>query len=124
MYFWYVGNTLCIGTLHLLKWVDKSGCTKTYRLVDQASTKWREIGLAIGLTLNQLDAWEHQYLGDVLRCWTRVMESWLKMENSDYPATWEGLYSLLEDVELSAISEDLRQAVIAACGHEGTCYLA
>ena len=109
------GNALSIGTLHLLKWVDEKGHAKSYRLVDKVSSKWRNIGSVCGLSPNQLDAWEHQYRGNTRKCWTRVMEHWLKGESEDYPATWEGLYDLLRDIEFSTVSLELDEAVIAAC---------
>jgi hypothetical protein len=42
------------------------------------------------------------------------MEHWLKGESDEYPATWEGLYDLLKDVQLSTVSGELEEAVIAA----------
>lgn len=110
-----LGNSLSIGTLHLLKWVDARGHVKSYRLVDKVSTQWRKIGQANGLSTNQLTAWESQYRGNVRMCWTRVMEQWLKGDNDDYPATWKGLYSILNDIEFSTVSAELEEAVIAAC---------
>ena len=70
--------------------------------------------MAVGLTMNQLDAWEDQYRGDSRKCWTKVMEYWLKGDSEQYPATWEGLCSLLEDTEFSTASEELNKAVIEA----------
>ena len=42
------------------------------------------------------------------------MECWLKGESDEYPATWEGLYTLLEDMEFSQVSKELMEAVMAS----------
>ena len=39
------------------------------------------------------------------------MEHWLDNGSKDYPVTWEGLYDLLEDLGLSKVAGDLREAV-------------
>ena len=109
---------MSIGSLHHLKWVDKKGHTRTYKLVDKISTKWRDIGLAIGLTTDRLTAWDDQYRGNVLLCWTRVMERWLKGVSDEYSATWEGLYDLLEDTEFSQISLELKKAVAESSAYD------
>ena len=108
------GNSLSIGALHHLKWINEKGHTMSYKLVGKISTKWRDIGLAIGLTIDQLTAWDYQYRGNVILCWTRVMECWLKGESDEYPATWNGLYTLLEDMELARVSLELKKAVAAS----------
>ena len=49
------------------------------------------------------------------------MQLWLESKHEDYPLTWEGLYSLLEDVECSGVAEELQEAVQNS---KLTCYLA
>ena len=40
------------------------------------------------------------------------MEHWLSQDGSrDYPATWEGLYTLLNDVGFGTVAEKLKTAV-------------
>lgn len=86
---------------------------QTFRLVDRVSASWRsKFGMILRLTTNQLNVWEDQYRGDANMCWARVMEHWLSGNSeADYPVTWEGLYSMLDDAEFSQIAEELREAV-------------
>ena len=86
---------------------------QTFRLVDRVSASWRRFGLILGLTGNQLDVLADQYRGDSNMCWAKVMECWLSgsCKRDDYPVTWEGVYTLLNDAEYSVIAEELRMAV-------------
>lgn len=115
-YFAYVGNALSIVTLHLIKWKDENGQIQTFRLVDHVSATWHIFGLLLELSQNQLNTWEEFYRGDANMCWARVMEYWLTCQSSDsnYPVTWEGLYTLLNDAEYSQVAVDLRRAVMGA----------
>ena len=103
-------------TLHLIKWKDEKGCIQTFRLVDRVSASWRsKFGMILKLTTNQLNVWEDQYRGDANMCWARVMEQWLNgSSEADYPVTWKGLYSMLDDAEFSQIAQELRVAVNGA----------
>ena len=70
------------------------------------------IGTLVGLE-DQLDAWDTQYRGDANICLLRVTQHWLEGA-SEYPATWDGFYSLLEDAECAEIAKELRKAVSLA----------
>lgn len=105
-------GSLSSGTLHLLKWKDKKGGKHIFRLVDRVSAKWKDFGLLLGLSPNQLSAWERQFRGNANKCWTKVMEHWLNGgAKDDYPPTWEGLYMLLENAQFLQVAEDLKKAV-------------
>lgn len=78
------------------------------------SAKWRRFGLILDLTLNQLDAMDSRYRGDAELCWNKVMEHWLKGECTRYPPSWEGLYSLLMDMDYGEYVTILKKAVSAA----------
>ena len=83
--------------------------------MDNVSAKWYGFGLTLGLKLNQLDAWKTQYQGDAAICWNKVMEDWLTRGGScGYPATWEGLYSLLDDLGFVNISRKMQRAAAVA----------
>lgn len=108
----YLLGSLSNGSLHLIRWKDRNGNKKTFRLVDRVSARWNTFGLLLGISQNQLRAWEEQYRGNANMCWTKVMEYWLNGVGKDsYPPTWEGLYMLLEDAEYSQIAEELKRAV-------------
>ena len=102
--------------LNLLKWKDEQGQEQTFRLVNRVSTDWKIFGRLLQLTEKQLDGFDEQYLRNTTTCWNRVMEHWLAGGGRpDYPPTWEGLYTLLEDMELKEIAEELKKALARAC---------
>ena len=89
--------------------------------MNRVSARWRDLGLLLGLSLNQLDAWDEQYRGNATTCWTRVMDQWLGEGGTrDYPASWEGLYDLLEDAEHAQTATALKAAVDSAIRHART----
>lgn len=96
-------------SLNLIKWKE----TK-FRLVNNVSSRWRSFGTRLDMPYNLLDAWWKECLGNSARCWNKVMGYWLDGGGtSDYPITWEGLYELLDDVEYSEITKDLKKIVTA-----------
>ena len=103
-------------TINLLNWKDEQEQHKhAFRLVDEVSAKWREFGILLGLTTNQLDAYEQQNRGCVDTIWNRVMEYWLSGKCSEYPASWDGLSELLVDVKCQEVAKELKQAVLKCC---------
>ena len=84
--------------------------------MSKVSVKWKDFGLRLGMTLNDLEAWEREHRGAAKDIWNKVMDHWLAGGGGhDYPATWEGLYSLLRDVELSEAANQLEKAVHEHC---------
>ena len=82
--------------------------------MDHVSARWEDFGLYLDVETNQLDAWKVQEQAVVSKCWNRVMDHWLTGGGtSDYPVTWEGLFTLLDDVGFSKVAEDLKIAVAA-----------
>lgn len=99
-------------TLSLIKWKDEQGQEQTFHLIDRVSAKWTEFGTLLDLTPNQLAVLKQESSGNIALCWKKVMEHWLSGGGKgDYPATWEGLYSLLEDVQCSGVANKLKKAV-------------
>ena len=111
-FFIHADVALSLSTLSLLKWQDERGHDHTFRLVDHVSYKWMEFGLAVGLLLAQLKALERQYRDNANRCWLEVMEQWLSGGGTGaYPATWEGLCSLLRDCGYAEVAASLCKAL-------------
>ena len=102
--------------LGLIKWMDANGHRHLFQLVNKVSTKWREFGVLLSLELDKLDGFDGHYRGNPTSCWNRVMEHWLNGGGGcDYPPTWEGLYTLLNDLELSAVAKEMENAVASYC---------
>lgn len=107
----YIGSP-SEGALHLLRWKDHKGNKKTFRLVDRVSAGWHKFGILLGISQNQLKVWDEKYRGNSSMCWTKVMEHWLNGGGKDcYPATWEGLYTLLEDADYLQVAKDFKEVV-------------
>ena len=113
---WIAGITLSMKTLTLLKWKDRSGQAQKLRLLSRVMSKWKQLGTLLGLSDGgELDGWDSQYRGDAAECCMKVMQHWLGGgSEEDYPPTWEGLCTLLEDAELTEVAVKLKEAVTAA----------
>jgi hypothetical protein len=68
-----------------------------------------------------LEGWREECMANAAMCWEKVMQFWLSEyqqecsdEEPEYPATWEGLYEMLEDVEFAEVAKQLKEAVLAA----------
>ena len=108
------GVPLSLHSLSLLKWKDECGEEQTLRLVKKVSCEWLDFGLAVGLEMDLLEAWERQYHENASRCWLEVMKCWLNAGGTcDYPTTWEGLCKLLADVGYGQVSSLLRKALLS-----------
>ena len=101
-------------SLNIINWRDEQGREQKFRLVDKVSARWKNFGEMLGLEYNQLDALKQEKLGRVPECWKRVMDHWQRGGSAEYPPTWEGLYSLLEDMEYGQIAVELKEAVSRA----------
>ena len=85
-----------------------------FELVTRVSSRWDSFGIHLGFPQDQLESWEKEYSRDTAKCWNKVMGQWLNNGGTkDYPATWEGLYELLEDVNYKQVAEDLKEIVKA-----------
>ena len=107
----YAAVPLTRRNLALLKWRDAKGLEYTFRLVDRVSAEWMDFGMLLDIDLDTLDGWEVQYQANTRVCWERVMDSWLENCSSDYPVTWEGLCTLLQDAGLADVSQELIRAL-------------
>ena len=64
------------------------------------------------LEVNLLEAFKFECLGDCQRCWCKVMGEWLKEGgSSEYPATWEGMLTVLEDLEHKRVARELERVL-------------
>ena len=107
----YTADIPSLSSLNLLKWKSQEGQEQEFRLVNRVSAEWQGFGLLLGLGMNQLRVWRQERLGDVTMCWNLVMEHWLKGDSADYPPSWEGLYTLLQDMEFSTQAREMKEAV-------------
>ena len=102
-----------MSALTLLKWQDEQGRAQEFRLVSKVNARWRLLGTRLGFEMAELKALDAQYRGDATDCWMEVMERLLNGGGvaNGYPPTWEGLYTLLKDVECAKVANQLKIAV-------------
>ena len=106
-----------LSLLNLLKWKDEEGREQELRVVNLVCAQWEDFGLLLGFEFNQLKMWDTEYRGNSKKCWNEVMNQWLVQGGSrDYPATWEGLYTLLRDTGFANTVGKLKNAIIIV-GH-------
>jgi hypothetical protein len=95
--------------LTLITWRNKSGePEKIFRLKQSIMHRWRDVGDLV-VPRQLLDVWANEKDAKT-RC-TAVLSYWLDNPTPRYPATWEGLYKLLNHSELGQVAFELKQAV-------------
>ena len=96
------------GNLTVIKWKNEKGEVKTFQLKNLIKHKWREIGDHV-VPWEILEVWAQEKNAEA--CCKELLMYWLNNPPPNYPATWEGLYELLVDSELSQVAANLKQAV-------------
>jgi hypothetical protein len=99
--------------LKLIKWTE-GGETKRFYLMEEIDTKWRDIGLLLGLSLTQLESIEIEYRDKPTECCRAVLGKWLENPPDEYPITWNGLIDLLEDCKLTQAVKELKSVLSKA----------
>ena len=97
--------------LTLIEWINEKGVKKQLRVKQAIWHLWEEIGLHLGIQMGDLKAWETIHMKDPRKCINEVLHCWLESPSETYPASWEGLYKLLEDIELKEVAIELKQAL-------------
>ena len=82
----------------MISWRNERGEVKKFRLKQSIMHKWRDIGDLV-IPWQQLEVWTKEK--DAKECCSAVLSYRLEYPPHNYPATWEGLYELLKDSELS-----------------------
>lgn len=94
--------------LTVIKWKNNEGQIKKFRLKSSTFHKWRDIGNFV-VSRQQLEVWAKEK--DAKECCEAVFSHWLDNPPPEYPVTWEGLYELLDDSELSGVISELKHAL-------------
>ena len=71
------------------------------------------MGNVLEIPWQELEDWEKNKRSSQ-DCCDAVIHHWLSNPTEEYPATWEGLYELLEDCELGVVASKLKIAVKSA----------
>jgi hypothetical protein len=94
--------------LTVIRWRNERGEVKKFRLKQSIMHRWRDVGDLV-VPRQLLEVWANEK-DTKARC-TAVLSHWLDHPPRHYPATWEGLYELLDDSELGQVATELKQAV-------------
>jgi hypothetical protein len=88
--------------------VKIGGTEERFRLGEKIATKWHQIGTRLGLEKDFLESLEELHGAD--KRLDKVLGKWF--DNADdlphkdeYPLTWKGLKTLLEDVEKGEVAK-------------------
>lgn len=100
----------------LLEWLDDQHKKNELRIINEASNKWRDIGILLGFSAATLDG-EEQKTNENSKRFQRVVDKWIETGGANYPATWRGLQQVLIDCEMSQLAERIKMA-LAFVDHE------
>ena len=96
-----------LANLTQITWTNKKGKQEIFRLQQSICDKWIEIGDLVGVPPSFIAVWTNK---DALERIRHVLKYWLT-NPSTYPISWEGLYQLLEDAQLSEFIARLKEAI-------------
>ena len=94
--------------LTVIRWRNERGDVKKFWLKQSIIHRWRKIGNLV-VPRQQLEVWAKRL--DDEECCEAVLSHWLDHPPRHYPATWGGLYELLDDSQLGQVATELKQAV-------------
>jgi hypothetical protein len=92
----------------VIRWKNERGKEEKFRLKSSIMHKWRDVGILV-VPRQLLEVWAKEK--NTKECCKAVLSYWLNHPPRNYPATWEGLYELLDDSELRQVAIELKQAV-------------
>ena len=97
--------------LMMLKYKDK-GQEKKVRIIKEASCKWKDIASLICENPNKVKVLEDENRGrheDCLR--QTLVENFINKKPTDYSQDWSGLIELLDNVDLEALADKVKNAL-------------
>ena len=95
--------------LDLDKSTPNTGYLTKLGVIMKVSPEWRTIGLQFGIHYSVLDNYASKELNDNIACCTQVFDAWIKCGGTgEYPASWEGLYKLLCDIEHRGTANEMK----------------
>ena len=95
----------------MLKYKEK-GQDKKVRIIKEASCNWKDIASLICENPNKVKVLEDENRGrheDCLR--QTLVEDFINKKPADYSQDWSGLIELLDNVDLEALAEKVKNAL-------------
>ena len=112
----FLGNrTLSNDLLHLIKWKDVNDNMQELKLYEVLATVWIKVSDLIGLDMYTRRGIEQKYPTEPVLCVQLAIEEWIKnlSKYTAYSCTWNGIYNLLTDLDISAVAKRLKEALEA-----------
>ena len=83
------------------------------RIKESICYKWKELGILLEIPTALILNWEMKYNRDSVECCNSVFIHWLDKNNpcKSYPRSWNGVYSLLQDVGFDQVAAELQEAL-------------
>ena len=76
--------------------------------MEKIQNEWRDVGQLVGVSLAELRSISTEHREKPSECCRAVLGKWLDNPPPDYPTTWDGLITLLEDCKLTAVASELK----------------
>ena len=83
--------------------------SKTVRCVKKSESRWDDLALFLGLEA-EVDSIQSNFPRDVHRACKKMLQLWLEGQGRT-PVTWRTLLDALEDADMTALADDLREAL-------------
>ena len=100
-----------LSNLHLLRWTNEKDVQQELRIIRDISPVWKTAGDLLEIHHSDLKCIEMEQHYDPKSCCREVMLKWLNQDKpSQYSADWQGLYKLLNDLELGSDAKQLKNA--------------
>ena len=111
-----------LSEISLLKWTDGAEIQKL-AIIKLVASKWRDIGILLGLTMSELDTIRQDTLNDNHQSCQYVFSKWFENNGcQSYPITWGGVEELLVDIEMNTIAKRLKEALASLSTRGHTMY--
>ena len=99
--------------LVILKYTENGKEKKQVHIIKEASNKWRDIAMVLSDDPNRIGVLEQQYQGRPEDCLRQLLiDEFINQKPEDYSQDWRGLIELLEDVDLKALAERVKHALL------------
>ena len=97
-----------LDNLAIIAWTNREGKRQVFRLQQLICDKWITIGDFLNVPSSLIAGWKNN---DPLECIRNVLNHWLDNPGGNYSTSWEGVYQLLEDAQLSEVVVPLKEAL-------------
>ena len=97
--------------LELIKYKDTDGKMKELRLLQRVQNKWKEIGIQLDIGHAALEGIRKKHRDNVYEQCQEVFQIWREQGSQKYPYLWNGILSMLKDIQMKRVSEELEKAL-------------